>query len=138
MKRLSIYKNNVLTNQLSFESQETLEVGLAYHKSINSFGRNASTETVVISPGIPAVLDENGAEIYAGVAEVVDIVQVPADYTIVIEDIIDNSVQEKINADALKFLAETDYMIIREYETGIICPEEIKDQRQAARDRIIK
>lgn len=129
---IKILKNGIVTNV--GPDQEWLEK----HQAMGSFGKNASTERVLVSLGIPAVLDENGAEIYAGVAEVVDIIEVPADYTIVIEDIIDNSVQEKINADALKFLAETDYMIIREYETGIICPEEIKDQRQAARDRIIK
>lgn len=137
MKQIKVSKNGVLTNVLGYETQEEIAFFQA-QEQLGTFGTPAHNNTVVISPGIPAVLDENGAEIFAGVAEVVDIIEVPADYTIVIEDIIDNSVQEKINADALKFLAETDYMIIREYETGIICPEEIKDQRQAARDRIIK
>lgn len=47
--------------------------------------------------------------------------------------------QEKINAEALAFLAATDWMCIRALENpSKPVPEDIKAQRQAARDRIVK
>jgi len=39
---------------------------------------------------------------------------------------------------ALKFLAETDFYIIREMDNGVPCPAEIKAARQAAREKVIK
>jgi hypothetical protein len=42
------------------------------------------------------------------------------------------------SAAALKFLAETDYLIIREMDSGVPCPAEIKAARQAAREKVIK
>lgn len=56
----------------------------------------------------------------------------------VIEDITQKVAQEQINSEALQFLASTDYYIIREIDSGVPCPAEIKAQRQAARERIIK
>lgn len=40
-------------------------------------------------------------------------------------------------AAALKFLADTDYLIIREMDAGTPCPVEIKAERAAARARIL-
>ena len=42
------------------------------------------------------------------------------------------------SAAALKYLAETDYLIIREMDSGVPCPVEIKAARQAAREKVIK
>lgn len=36
----------------------------------------------------------------------------------------------------LKFLSETDYKVIKEAETSYIMPQELKAERQAARDEI--
>lgn len=46
--------------------------------------------------------------------------------------------QQKINEESLRFLAETDYMIIREMDSGVLCPPEIRAQRAAARAAIVK
>ncbi|MFM8259265.1 MAG: hypothetical protein ACKN83_05505, partial [Vulcanococcus sp.] len=47
--------------------------------------------------------------------------------------------QQAINAEALAFLASTDWMCLRAMENpSKPIPEEIKAQRQAARDRIVK
>lgn len=40
--------------------------------------------------------------------------------------------------ESLNYLASTDWYIIRELDTGIKCPEEIRKLRQAAREKIIK
>ena len=62
----------------------------------------------------------------------------PAEYEIVIEDITAQVEQEKINEEALAYLASTDWLIIRELDAGIPCPTEIKIARQEARQRIVK
>ena len=46
--------------------------------------------------------------------------------------------QEKINAEALAFLAATDWMVVRAVERGEELSPEFKAERQAARDRIVK
>ena len=62
----------------------------------------------------------------------------PAEYTIEITDITAEIEQEKANAEALKYLAETDWLMIRELETGKPMPEEIKLKRQEARNKVVK
>lgn len=54
------------------------------------------------------------------------------------EDLTDQLEQERINKEALEYLAATDYLIIREMDNGIPCPPDIKLARQAARERIVK
>ena len=41
------------------------------------------------------------------------------------------------NADSLVYLAETDWYVVRKYETGVAIPQEILDARAAARAAII-
>jgi hypothetical protein len=45
--------------------------------------------------------------------------------------------QERINSDSLAYLASTDWYIIRLQETAKPIPQEILDNRQAARDAIV-
>jgi hypothetical protein len=65
-------------------------------------------------------------------------VKLKAEYEISIEDITAKVEQEKINAEALVYLASTDWLVIREMDAGIPCPAEIKAERAAARARIVK
>lgn len=44
--------------------------------------------------------------------------------------------QEKINAEALEYLASTDWYVVRFSETGTAIPDEVKAKRQEARDAI--
>lgn len=46
--------------------------------------------------------------------------------------------QERINAEALKYLANTDWLIIREVDASIPCPEDVKQLRSEARSRIVR
>ncbi|NBP03869.1 MAG: hypothetical protein EBU90_27990 [Proteobacteria bacterium] len=62
----------------------------------------------------------------------------PAEYTIEIIDITAQIEQEKINAEALAYLASTDWMIIREVDSGVICPSDVKAERAAARAKIVR
>lgn len=61
----------------------------------------------------------------------------PAEYTIEIEDITAQVEQQKINEEALAYLASTDWMIIRAMDSGIPCPEEVKQARAEARAKIV-
>ncbi len=135
MIRISINKNSQVTNQASFPTMEEANAWLASHEGMGTFGQKAQTiqQQVEISP---AVLDEEGNEIIPAQHEMQEI-QIPG-YVVEIEDISAKLEQEQINAEALKLLADTDYLIIREMDSGVPCPAEIKAQRQAARERIVK
>lgn len=97
------------------------------------WGKN---EWIEIIPEVPQVVDEGGNVISEAVPEQ-QIIH-PADYSIETSDITAQVEQQKINEESLAYLASTDWMIIRETETGVPCPAEIKQARQAARDRIIR
>lgn len=62
----------------------------------------------------------------------------PEGYTVEYIDITAELEQEKINQDALAYLASTDWLIIREIDCGMPCPAEVKALRQAARAKIVK
>lgn len=62
----------------------------------------------------------------------------PAEYTIEIEDITAQVEQQKINEEALAYLASTDWMIIRAMDSGVPCPEEVKQARAEARAKIVR
>lgn len=46
--------------------------------------------------------------------------------------------QEVINAEALKYLAQTDWYIIRHQETGETVPVDVLSARQAARQAVVR
>lgn len=62
----------------------------------------------------------------------------PAEYTIEIEDITAQVAQEAINAEALAYLASTDWLIVRSIDAGTPCPEDIKQKRAEARAKIVR
>ena len=65
-------------------------------------------------------------------------VKLKAEYLVEIIDITESHNQAKTNDEALKYLAETDWMVIREVDSGVPCPAEIKQKRQEARELIVK
>jgi hypothetical protein len=65
-------------------------------------------------------------------------VKLKAEYTVEIEDITAQVAQEAINAEALAYLASTDWLVIREVDAGTPCPADIKAERAAARARIVR
>ena len=67
-----------------------------------------------------------------------DWVKLRAEYTAEIEDITAQLEQERVNREALEYLASTDWLIIREIDAGVACPAEIKEARAEARARIVR
>lgn len=123
------------------------------HKDEGGFYDDADVigeEMQVVEPGIPFVpgkpaVYEAGiliAEAVPAQQEVPPVLKkfakLRAEYTIEIEDITDELEREEMNAKALKFLADTDWLIIREMDSGVPCPPEVKVARQAAREVIQK
>lgn len=62
----------------------------------------------------------------------------PEGYQVEYIDISAQVEQERINAESLKYLADTDWLIIREVDAGVPCPAEVKATRQLMRERIVK
>ena len=92
-----------------------------------------------IEPAVEAVLDDQGVEVSPAVPAVVQKwVKLKSEYTVEIEDITAQVAQEAINAEALAYLASTDWLIIREVDAGVPCPADIKAERAAARARIVR
>ena len=58
------------------------------------------------------------------------------EYTFEMSDITAQVQAEQERTEALKYLAETDWMIIREMDAGIACPQEIKQARALARLKV--
>jgi len=98
--------------------------------------------------GKPAVLDENGnilepevlaeAEVLAQPAVMRKEVKLRAEYTIEIVDITAQIEQEKINQEALAYLVSTDWLVIRQMDSGEPMPEDVKAKRAEARAKIVK
>jgi hypothetical protein len=106
-----------------------------------------ATETEPEIPAIPEQLEVSHEEIIAqtqGSDEELaqwlagDSFKYPEGYWVEYVDISAQVEQDKINAEALAYLASTDWMIIRETETQVACPAEIKQLRAEARLKVVK
>ena len=92
-----------------------------------------------IQRAVEAVLDDLGVEVSPSIPAVTQKwVKLKAEYTIEIEDITAQVAQEAINAEALAYLASTDWLVIREVDAGTPCPADVKAERAAARARIVR
>lgn len=96
-------------------------------------------ESRVSQPEQPAVIDENGVEISPAIPAVMAVwVKLKAEYTVEETDITQQVEQERINREAQEYLDLTDWLIIRELDAGVPCPEEVKKARAEARARIVR
>jgi hypothetical protein len=77
--------------------------------------------------------DEELAQWLAG-----DSFKYPQGYWVEYVDISLQVEQDKINAEALAYLASTDWLIVREVETQVPCPLEVKELRAAARLKVVR
>lgn len=144
--RVKILKDDVVTNEACFSSQEEADSWLNYHRSIGSFGQEHKVtvtpeiriqhEAVIAKPATEESEEVLGADAYEElIPEVIEIVE---GFTAVCEDDKDATLQAEINEQALKHLLSTDWYIIRKMETGESIPEGMLEERQAARQRIVR
>jgi hypothetical protein len=135
MIQISIVKESQITNQASFPTMEEAQAWLSSHEGMGTFGQKKETvERQVLI--FPAVIDSEGLEISPAQfeAQMVDL----EGYTVEMLDISAQLEQEATNASALRLLAESDWMILRELDSGVACPQEVKDARAAARASIVR
>jgi hypothetical protein len=133
---VSIKKDGQVTNQGQFDSMQAAQEWLAYHEGLKTFGQKAEViqQQIELSP---AVLDEEGNELSPAVTEMQE-VELAGEYEVEIIDISAQLAQQAINQEAQAFLDATDWMVIRAMEKGEELSPELKAERQAARDRIVK
>ena len=62
----------------------------------------------------------------------------PEGYWVEYIDISAQVEQDRINAESLKYLADTDWLIIREVDASIACPADVKQLRAEARAKIVR
>ncbi len=92
-----------------------------------------------LTPAVEAILDEQGVEVSPAVPAVMQkYVKLKSEYTVEIEDITAQVAQEAINAEALAYLASTDWLVIREVDAGVPCPADIKTLRAEARAKVVR
>jgi hypothetical protein len=135
MKRAEIKRNGVITNICEAEEAE-LNAWLQKHITMGTFG-----EPEREIEDIGAVIDQDG-----NVTALAVMKKVPG-YVIEITDLTAQLEQEKRNNEAAKFLAETDWKVLRHKDqqdlglaTSLSAEEyqELLQQRQMARKAIIK
>lgn len=136
MIQVSIKKQNQITNQASFPTMEEAQAWLARYESMKSFGqpKQIVQQQIEISP---AVIAEDGSVLQEAVIEMQE-VELAGEYEVEVINITSQLEQEKINEEAQAFLDSTDWVVIRALEKGIELSPELKAERQAARDRIVK
>ena len=152
MKQVNIKKQNIITNSVIFESQEECDSWLAQEESNGSFGKperwvtddqeditNALETRVVVTREYQAeVLDESNAVIIPEIPEVSHLeYKMATEYSVEIIDVTAQLEQEQINREALQYLADTDWYVIRSID-GIAVPSDIQTERAAARLRIVR
>lgn len=120
MKKL-IVKNrqNEILQTAKFETDEVLNDFIEVLKQ-GAWGKPARDEVI---------FDVDGKTI-------IDTIHHEAEYTVEITDITAEVEQQRINIEALQYLASTDWLIVREVETQVVCSADIKLERAAARSRI--
>lgn len=90
-------------------------------------------------PAQDAVMDDAGAIVQEAIpARTHKEVKLRAEYSVEIEDISAKVQQDKDNTEALAYLAETDWMVIREVDAGVPCPADVKAKRAEARAKIVR
>jgi cysteine sulfinate desulfinase/cysteine desulfurase-like protein len=69
-----------------------------------------------------------------------DVEYIPVDEygRVSVEDVTAEVEQERVNQEALAYLASTDWLIVRQAETGAPCPEEVLAERARARASVVK
>ena len=121
---------NVVTNTLVQESNE-----IQHH---DSYGKPERELTAIqaFEEGLN-ILDASSSRVGETVDGSVTLYTFSATYTIEVEDISVQLASQQESEQALQYLKDTDFYIIREIDAGIPCPQEIKVLRAAARLKVL-
>ncbi len=132
MFKVEIKKNNVVTNGTHFPTQAECQAW--YEDNIEAFGKldRWVAESELLNEGEDITLAvEEMTEPVLGVN--VKLYKFLADHTVTYTDVTAELLAKKEKADALKYLSETDWYVIRKSETGVEIPAEVLTNRASAR-----
>lgn len=91
---------------------------------------------------VPAVMNEQGETVQEAIPGMPEVshkeVKLKPEYTCDMVDVTAEVNQIKVNQESLAYLASTDWLIIREMDSGVPCPADIKQARNEARARIVR
>jgi len=141
MFKVEITKNNIVTNKAEFLTELEAQAWLAAESANGSFGK-IQREVKEISEGIL----ENNEDIAQSMSirdqydlegNIIKYHTLPAEFTSAIVDITAQALAEKESAEALKYLNDTDWMLLRELDGGTAMSLEIKALRAAARLKVL-
>jgi hypothetical protein len=139
MIKINIIKNNQVTNSATFSTEQEASLWLNGQKVLNSFGKNAGEYNLLELSESELLTEISRNEIVNLEGVVSDVlVTIPDQYVVEMIDVTDLHNAQKESEQALKLLADTDWMVVRKMETGVDYPEEIKQARIAARLKVIK
>ena len=138
MIKVNILKNNEITNSASFATQELADSWLAQEIANNSFGKSDRWLSFLGEP-------DQG---YTNTRQVENITEYfyPSEYSIQITDISSQILAQQESEEALKFLRDTDYKVIRhngQLALGISTTLThsqylaLEQQRQEARSKVL-
>ena len=139
MIKINIIKNNQVTNSATFPTEQEATLWLNQQRALNSFGKNAGEYSLSELSESEQLTEISRREIM-NLENVVSavLITIPDQYTVDMFDITSTYNAQKESEQALKFLAETDWMVVRKMETNVDYPEEIKQARGAARLKVVK
>jgi hypothetical protein len=146
MIKVSIIKNGIQTHGAQFNTQAEADAWIAEGTKQQWWGKPAYTEVIPAKKELqeviitPEVRDEEGNVITPAVTEMREIavspettIEHPAEFEVQIEDITAEIEAQKAVDQALKFLSDTDWLVLLQVETGEPVPTEILQQRATAR-----
>lgn len=135
MIKISILRESQITHAGEFQTQELADAWLSKHEGRGTFGTKASTREVSVEIA-PAVINEDGSEAVPAQWEA-RTEEIPG-YVVVITDMTAELAREAQNKESKDLLDSTDWMVIRQLETGVLVPDEILKARAEARAKIVK
>lgn len=149
MFKIEIKKNDVLTNYAEFATELDAQAWLEKESLNGSFGkiqREVKEARSVDSEGVETIYLENNEDISLSMSvreeedslgNIMRFHTLPAEFTSAITDITAQALAEKESVEALEYLKATDYLVLKQLDTGIEYSTQIKTLRAAARLKVL-
>ncbi len=138
MIEVRVKKQNVVTHKGLFSSQNEADEWINQQVALKSWGKPERwVDEELCESQDEIVADAIAEQMTGGPDHEHKQYKFAAEYVIEQEDITARLAQEETNSNSLKYLAETDWYVIRFLESGVAVPSEVSTQRAAARAAIV-
>lgn len=139
MIEVRVKKQGIVHFQAQFQTQQLADAWINEQVALKSWGKPERWVDEFECEGQGEVVSEALAEQLVGGPDAEHKqYKFAAQYEIEQEDITAKVAQEETNAASLKYLAETDWYVIRFLESNVAIPAEVSSQRAAARAAIVR